>query len=298
MRTRSLLAILGSVAVGSLLSFPLRADDVYLTNGRSFKGVIAEVGETQVTIRMPVGEIGIPRSQVARVETSESAYAEYLRRKGEIRRAEDKAGAWLELAKWAKANGLAQSAREAALAAAELDPKREGLAPLLRSSGYTLDTQLDRWIPYAEAMRRKGLVHAQGEWITREEYAARERERREAGERRAAAEAERRAKARSEAVLRLAEIQLYKETIRDARPQPQVPAYGLPITWWPGYVYIPPVFPVPPTGPGEPPPPGSGHPGHPGHHDQERTGYGGFEGRQPGSLFPVNAPRSSSSSRH
>lgn len=291
MRTRSLLAILGSVAVGSLLSFPLRADDVYLTNGRSFKGVIAEVGETQVTIRMPVGEIGIPRSQVARVETSESAYAEYLRRKGEIRRAEDKAGAWLELAKWAKANGLAQSAREAALAAAELDPKREGLAPLLRSAGYTLDTQLDRWIPYAEAMRRKGLVHAQGEWITREEYAVRERERREAGERRAAMEAERRAKARSEAVLRLAEIQLYKETIRDARPQ--VPSYGLPITWWPGYIYIPPVLPpVPPHGPGEPPPHG------PGHHDHGRKGYGGFEGRQPGSLFPVNAPRSSSPSRH
>ncbi len=285
MRTRFLLAVVGSVLLGPLVPSLVHADDVYLTNGRSFKGVIAEVGETQVKIRMPVGEIGIPRSQVARIDTSESDYAEYLRRKAEIRHAADRAGAWLDLALWAKTKGLAQSAREAALAAAELDPKREGLAPLLRSAGYTLDPQLDRWIPYAEAMRRQGLIQSHGEWITREEYAAREQERREAGERRAAAEADRRAKARSEAVLRLAEIQLYKETIRDARPQ--APAYGLPITWWPGYIYVPPVVPVPPMGPNEP------GPTPPGPAPEPRKGYSGFIGRQPGSLFPVE-PRSSS----
>lgn len=293
MRTRSLLVVLGSTLLGLLPSPPVSADDVYLTNGRSFKGVIAEVGETQVKIRMPFGEIGIPRSQVARIETSASAYAEYLQRQAEVRKAADRAGAWLELALWAKANGLAQNAREAALAAAEIDPHREGLGPLLRASGYVHDPLLDRWIPYAESMRRQGMVQAHGEWITREEYAIREQERRESLERRAAAEAERTARARSEAVLRLAEIQLYKETLRASQPEPpyyDYGYYGLPYTWWPGFVHVPPIHPVPPKGPPGPHPSPLPHPG-------ARKGYGAFEGRQPGTLFPLNPPRSSTGHR-
>jgi hypothetical protein len=280
---------------GTLLSSPLSADDVYLTNGRSFKGVIAEVGETQVKIHMPGGELGIPKSQVARIEAGDSAYAEYLRRRGEVRLAADRAGAWLDLARWAKANGLGQAAREAALAAADLDPRREGLITILRGEGYAYDEQLDRWIPYADAMRRQGMVLSSGEWITREEHAARELERQEAAERRAAAEADRTARARSEAVLRLAEIQLYKETLRATQPEPE--PYG-PQYWWPGYLYVPPVVhpphhPRPPHGPG--PKPDHGLP--PGSPNLPRKGYGGLLERQPGSLLPVNPPRSSSSSR-
>src|SRR5262249_11061836 len=146
--------------------------------GKSFEGVIAVVGDTQVRVQMPGGEIRLPRSSVVRVETADSGFAQYLRKKealGHSARAAD----WLDLARWAKAIGFEQGVREAALKAADLDPHLPGLAALLRPFGYVYDVQLDGFIPYADAMRRKGYVQANGEWITREESAARAREREE-----------------------------------------------------------------------------------------------------------------------
>jgi hypothetical protein len=170
-----------ALLLGTLLAAPpLLADDVYLKNGRSFENVVAEVGDTQVRVHMPGGVLSLPRSAVDRVVKADSSFAEYTRRKQELEsrgrgaghggvRAED----WLELARWARSNGLPQGAREAALTAAEINPREPGLAGLLRGFGYVYEASLDRWISYDEAMRLHGFVQEGGTWVSREEHAER-----------------------------------------------------------------------------------------------------------------------------
>jgi hypothetical protein len=235
------------------------ADTVYLTNGRSFEGVIAEMTESEVRISMPGGTLSLPRSHVLRVEKSESDFAEYLKRKAVLQREGDAAD-WLRLARWAKSQGLEQGVREAALAAADLDPRLEGLAPVLRKYGYVLDEQLDRWIPYADSMRRKGLVESNGQWISREEHAARQRAQQEEMDRqrteRAAARAAQATQAAREAELALAEMELRDRLSRsEANAVPY--ASGIPLYVYPWYV--PPVVTPPPChhcGPHSPEMPG------------------------------------------
>jgi hypothetical protein len=283
MRIRSLAALL----LGLLSVPPVWADTVYLANGRKFENVIAETTEAEVKIRMPGGSLSLPRSHVLRVESSESNFAEYLRRKEAIRRGAT-APDWLALARWAKSQGLEHGAREAALAAANLDPRLEGLASLLRPHGYVLDAQLDRWIPYADSMRRRGFVLSDGQWLSREEHTARLRAVEEELERRraerAATQAARATQAVREVELALANLELRERLQRTEEP----PVFGLPVAVYPGYWYGPPVTPCHNCGPGpgtgprpEPPRPSPGiRPQTP------RETHGVFH--VPGSLLPRN----------
>lgn len=185
-----------AILLGTLLGAPLLADDVHLKNGRSFENVVAEVGDTQVRVHMPGGVISLPRSAVDRVDKSDSSFAEYLRRKQELtargrggNARASLAAEWLELARWARGNKLPQGAREAALAAAEINPREPGLAGVLRGFGYVYEESLDRWISYDDAMRLHGFVQEGGTWVSHEEHAAHIREQREQLETRAAAAA-------------------------------------------------------------------------------------------------------------
>lgn len=234
MRTRPLLLLLLS-----LLAVPAFADDVYLTNGRKFEGVVAETTDSQVRIQMQGGTLSLPKSQVLRVETGDSSLAGYLRRREALRKDPTaRASDWLELASWARGQGLGQATREAALAAAMLDPRLEGLAPILRSHGYVLDEQLDRWIPYEQSMRRQGFVLSNGEWITREEHAIRLRAREEEDARRRALAEERARSARVDRLAALTELTLARELARPAPPAYPFygnPYYGTPVVVIPGF---------------------------------------------------------------
>ncbi len=225
----------------SLGSIPVLADDVYLINGRKFEGVIAEIIGSQVRIQMQGGTLSLPKSQVLRVDTGDSSLADFLNRKLELKKNPGaRASDWLELARWAQARQLDQATRESALAASNLDPKLEGLAPILRGFGYVLDDQLDRWIPYAESMQRKGFVQSNGQWITREESAARVRAYEEESARRRAQQQEQARAAREDRLVALAELSVVQNLARPAAP-PQVPVYsnpypyGVPLVVFPGY---------------------------------------------------------------
>ena len=283
----------------TLLGGAVSADDVHLKNGRKFEGVIAETTDTQVRIRMQGGVVSLPKSQVLRVEEKDSDLSGYLRRKEALRRSPDtRPQDWLELARWAKAQGLEQGAREAALIAAELDPKLEGVATLLRGYKYTFDEQLGRWISYEESMRKKGFVFTQGAWISREEMEERARLQRESEARahqmREAARADR--AARQTEMLLAAQTALLADTVRERERERYVApyaGYGWPVVVVPGY------FPGsschhgdcnPPSGGGEGP--GSG-----GHNTRpsgptNRSTYT----RVPGSLLPGDYGRESSPS--
>ncbi|HEX5757813.1 MAG TPA: hypothetical protein VF121_01330 [Thermoanaerobaculia bacterium] len=266
------------------LALPAAADDVHLTNGNSFEGVIAEVTETQVRIRMPGGELSLPKSVVARVEKGAAPFAEFLAREEALRRDPDAtARDWVELARWAQARGLATASRDAALVAAKLDPHLDALEPLLRAAGFVYDRELERWVPYAESMRRRGFVQVGAAWITRAEHEARQRaqERAEQERRQRRAEAIEAARAaRTARLLDLAEVQLVRDML-EPRPMVVPVGVGWPLVVLPGF--FPPVVDRPD------PPGGGGHPGldpRPDPRFPPRDGRSSRLPHQPGSLIP------------
>ena len=239
MRIRSLPLLL----LGSLVAVPALADDVYLVNGRKFEGVIAETSGSQVRIRMQGGVLSLPKEQVLRVDQGDSNLAEYLRRRDLLKKnPSTHAGDWLELSRWARARELDQAGRESAQAAAALDPKLEGLGSVLRGYGYVLDPQLDRWIPYADSMRRRGLVQVNGQWISREEYQARMQAQEEENARRYAARQEAARAAREDRLAALAELSMVRQLAQPAQPEPYPnPIYASPFYGY-GTVLVSPGF--------------------------------------------------------
>lgn len=238
MRTRFLPLLL----FGSLIAVPAFADDVYLVNGRKFEGVVAETAGAQVRIHMQGGTLSLPKEQVLRVDPGDSNLAEYLRRKDLLKKSPStRAADWLELSRWARARELDQAGRESALAAAALDPRLEGLSPVLRGYGYVLDPQLDRWIPYADSMRRRGLVQSNGQWISREEYQARLQAQEEQAARYYAARQEAARAAREDRLATLAELSMVRQLAQPAQPEPYPPypfpfyGYGGPVLVGPGF---------------------------------------------------------------
>jgi hypothetical protein len=260
--------------LAALLAVPAAADTVHLKNGRAYEGVIAERTPQGVRVQLAFGHIVIPDDQVLAVEKAPSALAGYLARKAELLAKPDGAApAWLELARWAKVNDLPSASREAALLAAELDPRQPGLDVLLRPLGLVFEEALVRWIPYEESMVRRGLVRFEGEWISVEERRARlaDLERR-----RAAWDQEmatRRLADAAEAMRRNEE----RRAIREAAEQASRLAYPtyLPVVTFPGF-WFPPVVVVVNPPDGQPTPAPSPR------HTYTRVGQ-----RQPGSFLPV-----------
>lgn len=217
---RRLITTVVSVALGLLMTIcgpaPGHADDVHLTNGNTFEDVIARIDGDQVRIRLPEGELSLPLSRVLRIDKEDSALAEYLSRKQALYSDPEATGTdWLELARWAQARNLAHSARESALRAARLDPALPGLNSLLSPHGYVLDEEVGRWIPYAEAMHRRGYVEYRGEWVPREEVEARLAALREEQARRRARRAEQAAqRALDQAIEARIQAEVAKEVAR------------------------------------------------------------------------------------
>lgn len=264
------------LALAAWMPPPAAADRVVLANGRVFEDVRAEVRAATVSIELGGGALVLPRDQVARIEPGPSTLDEYGRRAGALRAGRANAGEWLELARWASARAFDFGAREAALAAAALDPGLEGLGGQLRPLGYERDPATGGWYPFAEAMRRRGWVEDRGEWVPAAVAEARERARlEERVERRRAAEA-----ARLEQLTELAELRLGAEL---ARPAPATP---IPVPYWAGWG-VPVVVPVPvPSGPT----PGPEPPAPPVGRAPARPTHQGILDRQPGSLIPIAPP--------
>mgnify|MGYP006196361769 CR=1 FL=1 len=173
MKLRSLtLAALALLAVATAD----RADDVHLTNGNTFEGVVARVEGAQVVIRLPQGELTLPLSKVARIDRQASPLEEYLERERSLEARETtSAGEWLALARWADERGREHGARKSAAAAARRDPGLDGNADILEPLGWVYDPDLGRWLSRDEHLRRRGWVTVGGRWTSPEEQEARAR---------------------------------------------------------------------------------------------------------------------------
>lgn len=283
------LAALTSVGVaGSAL-----ADTVHLTNGRSFEEVIAERVGDQVVIQMPHGEMKLPAVRVARIDKSDTLFAQFLARKTALG-LHASAASWLDLARWARDQGFEEGVREAARRTAELDPTIEGLAPYMRTLGFhAYDAEVGRWLTQAELMRRKGFELADGEWVPRAEAERRDQALRAEHEARvAAARAEREVRlSRTVELLTLRELDRLARSERERERVAASPNYGF-AYYVPGYVPAVPIVVIPndpqagpgvPNGPVPPPAP----PEERRHHGLTFT-YEALVSRQPGSILPMS----------
>jgi len=258
---------LSLIALSTILAAaPVVADDVYLKNGRVFEDVVAEVGAETVRIQLAFGEMGVPLAAVDRVEHGASSLAAFRERRDALR-ADPAAEAadWVDLARWAARRDQSHGAREAALVAAELDPRVEGLDELMRRIDYVFEPQVGRWVSFEESMSLRGYTHVDGQWLSPEQLLARSQAAADAARAREAAQESR----LTRAVLAMAAAQLARE------PEP---VYEQPNGWtdygWPVAVYPGPVVRPHPTP----------YRRHSIRHDPTAIP---LHRRQPGSLFPV-----------
>ena len=270
-----LAASLLAAALLAIPASPAAADDVYLTNGRVFEDVVAEVQGDRVAIRMHHGLIRMPATKVAQIVKEDSPLQTYLRRKADLESLPGGGTAeeWIALARWVAERDLATAFREAAVTAARLDPGAEGLEPLMRRLGLLYDESVDRWVTEGELMRRRGFVAYNGVWVTPEQRAEAERRRAVAIARRIEARQERQ---RDQALADLASA--LKTQAETEAEESRTGSSGIPL----GQVYYVPGVWVP--GPGHH---GRGHGGR-GHGGQ---GHGGRGDGQAGGANDAPPPR-------
>ncbi|MGH9464614.1 MAG: hypothetical protein ACRD0X_03140 [Thermoanaerobaculia bacterium] len=230
MSCRSLLGVLlGTVA----LATPAWGDVVHLVNGRKLEGVIAEVGEQRVLIRLEFGDLALPRAMVARVERADSALLEYQARRAMLTAQGAGPEQWLELARWARDAGLEHAAAQAALRAVELAPGSAEAAGLLTALDFLEDEATGQWLPFEEAMSRRGYVTFHGAWISREEATAALAAEAQHERERATADREGRL-ARAVELLAVAQV----AGARSGPPYPPwgTPVWGYPVAVFPGFI--------------------------------------------------------------
>lgn len=90
---------------------PLRADEVFLKNGRVLDGTVVERTDTQVVIDVAAGRLSLPLTMIERVESSISEVSEYQQRASAL--ASDDVAGWLRLGFWAKDERLDTKSRDA-----------------------------------------------------------------------------------------------------------------------------------------------------------------------------------------
>jgi hypothetical protein len=153
------------VLVVALLAAPVLADDVYLRGGGQITGQIIEQTKDSVTVDVGGGKLTVQMSSVVRIEQSQSPLQQYRERAKAI--PPDDAGAWRELARWARGEALATMAEEAwhkVTAILPDDPEANAALGKVQVNG--------RWVTEEESYAAQGYVKFEGEWMTPNEKQA------------------------------------------------------------------------------------------------------------------------------
>lgn len=156
----------------SLLASPLRADVVFLKDGREIEGEVEAKGTNEYAIKTRHGTVVVARSQVERIEKRLTPEQELARREQEV--AAGDADGWFALSEYALEHKLRKDQRrllEKALAAdPEHAPSHEALGHVRHAGQWMTPEAREKAIAEAEqeAMRARGLVLYQGRWVSAE----------------------------------------------------------------------------------------------------------------------------------
>jgi hypothetical protein len=157
------------VAGISTVSAVARADRTFLVGGTIIEGKATRKAG-KVIVEVEAGEIALPADSVVRIEKTESVVSRFEARYAALTPGDVKAR--LELADYCRDHDM--HARERQLLQEVLEIDGHNAAARTRLGYVKTDTG---WVTQADAMRAKGLVQRDGQWVSPGE--ARELERRE-----------------------------------------------------------------------------------------------------------------------
>lgn len=248
------------------LPLPASADEVLLRGGGRVVGVVVEESAERIVLETGPGRVALRKANVASVKRTSSDLGEWSERARRL--AATDVDGWLTLGLWAQERGLETQARAAFQRVLALDPDN---AAAHAGLGHVQDG--GRYVTIEESRRSRGDVLYQGEWMSRDERADRQRE--EAEERaafRARIESEARAR-EAEARAREAEAAAERASAAASPGIGGQPWFSPPLCYGPMYgascvsgpVYLPggrrhglhpstPVAPPPPSRPVSRPP--------------------------------------------
>jgi hypothetical protein len=152
---------LASLALGCLAATTVsvaRADRVYLTGGTVLDGDVARKGG-KVVIEGESGTIAVPADSVVKIEKAESALARFEADYAVLRPGDVKAR--MALADFCRSKDMKQSERRMLLEVVAIEPEHAGARARL---GYVKGE--GGWVTEAEAMRARGLVMYEGQWMS------------------------------------------------------------------------------------------------------------------------------------
>jgi hypothetical protein len=145
------------------------ADVVRLRNGGRFEGEVRDLGDV-IAIRTRVGEIRIPREDVASIEKSPSLETQHRQRQAEVEKRDrsSPAGfdveAHLAFGRWCAERRFHPEATAEFLAVLKAVPDHPEASKRVGELGYE---RVDgAWMTRDEAMTRRGYVRHNGRWMT------------------------------------------------------------------------------------------------------------------------------------
>ena len=204
-------------ALSFLLAVPASADEVFLKSGGRISGILIEQTATRVVLQTGPGTVTLPRTSIDHVVQQQSALQTYAERAARLHPT-DKDG-WLDLALWAKDQGLETRARETFARVLSLDP-----ANALAQAGLGKIWMNNRWLSEDEAHQARGDVPFEGHWVSPLE---REDQIRERAERRA----DERARRESDARVAEAEVRARAVEAEARRAEADSTYGGIPYGW-------------------------------------------------------------------
>lgn len=155
-----------------LVAVPASADEVFLKSGGRLSGILIEQTATRLVLQTGPGTVTLPRASVERVVQKQSVLQTHGQRAALLHPTDT--NGWLDLALWAKDQGLETQAREAFSRVLALDPGNA-----MAQAGIGKIWLNNRWLSEEDAQRARGNVLFEGSWVTPEEREDRIRERSE-----------------------------------------------------------------------------------------------------------------------
>ncbi|HET9318038.1 MAG TPA: hypothetical protein VFQ51_20760 [Vicinamibacteria bacterium] len=142
------------------------ADEVLLKGGGRIVGEVIDRNPREVTVDVGPGTVKLPMARVDRIVGSTSRLSEYRSRVARLNPSDVQG--WLALAAWADQNDLRTQAREAWERVLTIQPDNRVAQQALGNVFHA-----GRWMEHDDAMRARGLVEFEGEWMNPGEREAR-----------------------------------------------------------------------------------------------------------------------------
>lgn len=135
------------------------ADEVWLKGGGRIVGEVTARSPQAVVVDVGPGTVSLPMARVDRIVSASSGLAEFRSRAARLQPGDVRE--WLALASWADQNDLRTQARGAWQHVLSIDPTNRVAQQALGNVWHA-----GQWMERSDAMRARGLVEFEGDWMS------------------------------------------------------------------------------------------------------------------------------------